>query len=349
MSCYLHRISHESEISYPLFDLGYLSIGWGDASYPDVLNATGDREAFRTALAKYGFTSKNIFYLQTFLGFQPGDTAVVPTYGSMFSVVKVTSTPEAVGMLMSFPKFYNPSNQEFYYSKDKKRFCTDFGGVTREYDIGFLVKFEVIHRDIPRTYADNELTKRMKFRGTTCNTDDLDRSIGKAISAKGPISLHGKIVSNVVDSVLEAIGSAIDDGKFERLIAWYLKRIGADEVFIPSKNESGKSDGADGDVVATFEQLKIRILVQAKHHDIGSETDDWAVQQISSYADQKSIDGYTDIPWVITTAKFSKTALQRAEDDQRNTRLIDGRGFSEMLINAGLSSVDAGLSQTWRS
>lgn len=38
MKYYLHRISHESNISYPLLDNGLLSIGWSDFSNREFLD-----------------------------------------------------------------------------------------------------------------------------------------------------------------------------------------------------------------------------------------------------------------------------------------------------------------------
>jgi len=35
MSYWLHRISHHAEVSHPLLERGYLSIGWSDFSKPD--------------------------------------------------------------------------------------------------------------------------------------------------------------------------------------------------------------------------------------------------------------------------------------------------------------------------
>lgn len=94
----------------------------------------------------------------------------------------------------------------------------------------------------------------------------------------------------MVESSLESINKIIDDrltpDKFEQLVKWYLKQIGASDVYIPSKNEKGKNDGADADVIATFENLKVRLIyVQVKYHK--GCTSDWAIKQISEYKVQK--------------------------------------------------------------
>ena len=51
------------------------------------------------------------------------------------------------------------------------------------------------------------------------------------------------------------------------------KKIGADQVRIPSKNEAIKSQYADGDIVAEFDVLEIVLAVQAKYHS--GKTDSW--------------------------------------------------------------------------
>ena len=37
---YLHRISHESEISYPLLERGFLTLGWEKFSDSSIVEAT---------------------------------------------------------------------------------------------------------------------------------------------------------------------------------------------------------------------------------------------------------------------------------------------------------------------
>lgn len=147
----------------------------------------------------------------------------------------------------------------------------------------------------------------------------------------------------MVESSLESINKIIDDrltpDKFEQLVKWYLKQIGASDVYIPSKNEKGKNDGADADVIATFENLKVIIYVQVKYHK--GCTSDWAIKQISEYKIQKENidDEYTYIPWVITSAeKYSKEAIQKAREV--NVRLIDKKEFARMLINNGLENIN---------
>lgn len=118
----------------------------------------------------------------------------------------------------------------------------------------------------------------------------------------------------------------------------FLKKIGASEAYIPSKNEPGKEDGADADVVAIFELFKVIIYVQVKHHD--GQTSDWAVQQIADYKKQmdQPDDSYTRLTWVITSAEFTNEAKSKAQAN--DVRLIDRYEFAEMMIDVGLEGIN---------
>ncbi len=124
------------------------------------------------------------------------------------------------------------------------------------------------------------------------------------------------VMEGCTDKVLELITEKLDPARLEKLIEWYFKRIGASSVDPPAKNESGKE--GDADIVATFEPIKTIIYVQAKHH-VGT-TDAWAVEQIASYVENKELgreDGYTRIPWVISTAlNFSTECRDKAKRHQ---------------------------------
>jgi len=157
----------------------------------------------------------------------------------------------------------------------------------------------------------------MKMRQTNANISDLKDSIENSIKNardNAPISLYGEIIEDMKEKVLAEINSKLSPEKFEKLVLWYLKKIGADEIKAPSKNESFKQDGADGDIIADFELLKVRILVQVKRHE--GETSDWAVKQIQKYSEQHKELGdgeYTYINWALTSAN-DFTQLKGSKD-----------------------------------
>jgi hypothetical protein len=226
--------------------------------------------------------------------------------------------------------------------KDGLLSCND-----KEIGLGFARKVRQIARDLSRSeFADAALTSRMKIRVTTSDISRLQNSVDRAVAAhrsNRPISLHTTLLEQHTKATLDVICRDLNDSKFEKLIAWYFRKVGATQVEIPAKNESGKE--GDADVVATFEPLRTIIYVQAKKHT--GKTNDWAVQQIKDYRDKKVAvlneanamdDGYSRIAWVISTAEFSPECSSLAK--QNKVLLLNGREFVQLLLNAGIEGLD---------
>ena len=139
----------------------------------------------------------------------------------------------------------------------------------------------------------------------------------------------------------QTIKSELNDDKFERLIEWYFKRIGATDVYRPAKNESGKE--RDADIVAIFEPIKTVFYTQIKYHS--GETDPWAVEQIKDYKSQKEKDEDNDcskIAWVISSCdSFSKEAVEYAKEE--NIQLFNGITFATMLLEAGIANLNGAI------
>lgn len=136
-----------------------------------------------------------------------------------------------------------------------------------------------------------------------------------------------------IPSIIAVIQKDLNENKMEELVVGYLRNIGASEVTIPSKNAK---ESGDCDVQARFDQLKLWVLVQVKHH-IGI-TNATAVQQIINYnsGDSEVLEGYSTVYWVVSSAEeFSKEAMELAE--KKGVTLINGGDFSEMLIKAGIN------------
>ena len=126
-----------------------------------------------------------------------------------------------------------------------------------------------------------------------------------------------------------------NDIRFENLVGWYLKSLGA-RVDTPSKNESKTEDG-DADKVGYFDSIKTAIMVQVKKHE--GMTDDWAVQQIKAYKTNHNYGDYHTQMWVISTCEeFSKEAKSMAEEEE--VRLINGIEFAKMILDAGLEGLN---------
>jgi len=206
-------------------------------------------------------------------------------------------------------------------------------------DLGFYRKVTPLAIRIPRDkYADQQLFSRMKIRQTNADITDIKASVDSAVSNfeyKKPINLKEQIVDETAPKLLELITNLTNDMKFEQLVKWYFKSIGASKVEIPSKNDSPTENG-DADVVAYFENIKTAIMVQVKKHR--DTTDDWAVQQIKGYEHNHNYGDYHTQMWVVSTCdQFSTIAINTAET--YGVRLINGIDFCKMILDAGLEGL----------
>lgn len=349
MNYWLHRISHHAEVSYQLLDRNYLTIGFSDFSNHDFINNVLKydtweerwKELERIFMEKWGCCPRIRHNLWRFIeGFKKGDWIIVPG-GGVFSIYEIVGEKPIPVSDLSFDDLKdwhgNPLViDEFIYRGEE------------EIDLGFCWKVKPIETNISRyNYADAPLTARMKIRQTNANIFDLEQSIKKAFNAfiiKKPINLHSKILEASIDNILATLKSELNPDKLELLVKFYFERIGASEVYIPSKNEPGKE--GDADVIAIFEHIKTIIYIQAKFH--GGKTNEWALQQIKDYKDDKESvnkldkevmdDDYSRISWVISTADgYTDEAYKLAREEK--IQLIDGKKFVTLLLEAGITNL----------
>jgi predicted Mrr-cat superfamily restriction endonuclease len=344
MNIWLHRISHHAEIAYPLLDNGLLSIGYSDFSKIDFIKDSCGKngwESFENYFNdEWGSRPKARYNLWRFVAeMGAGDLIVVPSWGTfgVFQLIEDSAKPVSEIELSEI--------KDWHGNKVNKKEDGLLYRTTGELiDLGFVRKVKLIKKDIPRyEYADAALTSRMKIRSTNADITDLKLNIEKALEGfkKGePLNIYSQIISKTRQSILDTIRAELTPDKFESLIKWYFQRIGASEVYIPSKNESGKE--GDADVVAIFEPIKTIIYLQVKFHT--GETSSWAIDQIKSYKDQKDTmdDGYSKISWVISSAdNFSKEAYDLAKEAK--VQLVDGKQFTTMLLEAGIVNLHKAL------
>ena len=80
-------------------------------------------------------------------------------------------------------------------------------------------------KDINRyEYADNALTRRLRFRGTNADISDLENSIRRSLAHyrnQKPLNLHSRIVEEMTERILDLICEELTPDKFESLIKWY--------------------------------------------------------------------------------------------------------------------------------
>ena len=338
---WLHRISHESGLSNLLLEQrDELSIGFSDFSDDKFLNRVlSHPDEFDSAIVEYGWESlpKSRFSLRRFLcEMKAGDYVLVPS-SYTFSVYEIIGdkpfSNESLETTDLCDVWGNPVSlmeDKYLHSKDKEN---------RIVDLGFYWKVKRVETNIPRAeYADQALISRMKARQTTLNINDLEHNILEAIQMfrkKTPINLHNLAIENMANQLLSLIQEKIDADKFEHLVEWYMKRIGANDTTIPAKNNS---EEGDADVIAYFEPIKTAILIQVKKHI--NNTDSWAVDQITAFRkNNKGLVDYSKLLWIISTCDdFTKDAKDKAQGE--NVRLINGRMFAEMLLDAGLKGLE---------
>lgn len=337
---WLHRVSHEWDVSYKLLEGGYLSIGWHALAGSGIEKsaADGDIQRFESLMTGHGYQiSRSRRSLWNFFCFSENDLIVVPLFNGEFSVFKVKGSPAPITELVGFADFT---------SEDGSRIIRDREGLLRRYenneivDLGFVVAVEAVKERLSRyEYADSRLTSRMKIRQTNADISELAVNVQTVIGSDSPLNLYAAVIEELADRLLDAIKAQLTPDKFELLIKWYFEKLGASRTLRPAKNSADKWDGADVDIVAEFDALKIVFYIQAKLHD--DVTSQWAVEQICKYKDQHELPSgeYTAIPWVISTDDaFSADAITMAQEN--NVRLVTGGDFSRMLIDAGITDIN---------
>ena len=346
---WMHRITHEREVKEALLsDEGLLLTGWGTMSNDSFLEkvfgkgkqdfdavyslATGGPDPYsgwkRTL-------PHNRFFLYMFLNeFKAGDYVIVPGPKD-FSVYEIVSdkpfSKEHIMEAISNPDKQNIIKEgEKYYRKDTRA----------ELELGFFWRVKPVELNISRElFAKDALRRRLKFQGTDNNITPLGQDVEDAIKRyrdNAPYQLKDEIVNGAWHIILEKVQSIASDSVFEKTVKYYLERLGATSVEIPAKTELSKEQG-DADVVAIFEALQVKIIVQVKHYL--KKVDVEAVKQI---LDAKSVyedSLYTVIPWVVAACDtFTDEAQMLAEEN--GVRLITGSEFARLLLDVGFGSFD---------
>ncbi len=340
---YLHRISHEGNVSYSLLKNSILTLGWSMFADSGILDAAREEgyPNFNPIAQSLGQESnRSRWSMWYFAKIDVGDKIVVPLYGGLFSVYEVVNIAQSISALEEeCPEIYGAWDGHKMVWKNHRIYdeVSD-----EQIDLGFFIKVKPIVSDVPRNYVTGKLVSRMKIQTTSADITDIGDHVEKAITVGKtgkPVSLYEQSIETLAKDLKKQIIGILDDIRFEKLIKWYVKKMGAEYSKIPAKNEPGKKDGADADIIAEFKSLKHIIYIQAKHHE--GETSDWAVHQIKEYFSQKSEGDpdYSYARWVISTCDSYSEAAEKAAKEY-NVRLIDGEEFARMLVDSGLLNVD---------
>ena len=338
---WMHRISHEGDVKQVLLNYeNILVTGWGRISTDNFLSQIKGKN--RTDFSniykqEFGFLTRNRYCLYMFLNeFKKGDYVVVPG-------LKDFSVYEIVGE--------EPISKEHLWehvnSSDAKNSITYSNGkyydkCGKELELGSFWQVKPISLNIERSsFASNNLQRRLKFQMTNISLSDLASDVETAIKAKGTgkvINLKDEIEDGTADIILNKLLSRINDSGFEKVVKWYLERLGATSASIPAKRNLSTSQG-DADVIALFDELRIALFVQVKQYN--NQVDKDALEQIvrayESYKDEYT--AYTPVLWVVTTCRsFSQDAQDYAIEN--NVRCIDGDEFARMILEIGINNLN---------
>ena len=337
---WLHKEKYEGDVAMPLLEKGYLCYGWlfiakefDDFSQWDRIEAK--------IFDEFKCRPRNRFCLKRFLyEMKRGDWVVVPRPGGEFSMYEITD--EKVYPFKNIP-------EEDVLSTNAKVVRLGDGFWKRkngaqDLDLGIFRRVKkVLDWSSKKDYIGARLTSRLKYQMANIGLDDLREEVEKAYDsarAQRKINVRNEILHNAPD-LLKSMKEALEPGKFEQLVGWYFKKMGATEVDIPSKNMSGKTDIEDVDVTAYFSQLRVCFHVQVKFHD--DISNEHAIEQVSKAKETghyEKDDSDVDIYWALTSADdFSVKAKQTATAE--NIRLVTGPEFMAMLLDVGIGDIDS--------
>ena len=334
---WMHRISLDRDIKQGLLDHDHLlATGWGNiASDSFLYQIKGKNRADFCALYEsvFGNLTRNRYCLFMFLNeFKKGDYVIVPGIKD-FSVYEIDGEePISKEHICDYT-----NNINIAFVNDK---CCNKSG--KELDLGFFWIVKPILLNIERNgFASNKLQRRLKFQMTNIGLTDLSADIEEAIKAKAngkTINLKDEIENETSSIILNKLLSRINDSGFEKVVKWYLNRLGATSTFIPAKRNLSTRQG-DADVIALFDELRVALFVQVKQYD--NQVEKSALEQVvhayESYREEYV--AYTPILWIVTTCKsFSQEAQDYANEN--NVRCIDGDEFARMILEIGINDLN---------
>lgn len=320
MNCWLHRISHFAQISNPLLEAGFLSIGFRAFSSDRFIDTAiaGKVDEFNDTFKRvWAGLPRSRWALWNFLNkMKKGDMVVVPGWGT-FSVYRIVGEkPLPLNAIKADLPKQDWMGNDIVWEDSEIEEADDI-------DIGFVWKVELA-------------------------ADDVEKSL-KAFGAGKPVNMRAALIDNATAEWKALIHEGLDCEKFTKLVEWYLKNIGADFAAIPSipsatipsipsasipaANTPSADQNCDADVVARFDNTKTYVNVLVKFYD--GTTPLWELNEIMDFAQtQADADEYHIVPWIITSADSCSNGA-RLVAKENNVRLICMDEFVRMLIGAG--------------
>ena len=353
MNYWVHRIASHKPIESVFFlEKKVLVTGYSDLAnetfLKNVLNTTNEDERkaivgseMETHWGK-AYPRKTPILLRFLHGFKKGDWVLLPLWTEFGIYELVSDKPSIIGDLEGSP-FVAKTGKES--SQKEGTFELRDGKLHKEdevIDLGFYWKVKpIVAWKLKADYWSPALKRRSDgIRFTTADINDVKGEVEETVLACNNENDNNLIGRNPFlkkgrSDILESMHSSLVPKTLEKLVKHYFKSIGATWVDMPAGNIQKKE--GDADVIAGFDSIKTTIYVQVKHHRAGSETDEWAVEQIRQYRDSKGqgAEDCTTGAWVVSTAEgFSEQAIKEARKE--DVQLIDGPTFADMLIRAGI-------------
>lgn len=166
MNYWLHRISYLENVSYPLLDKGYLSIGFSDFTDDKFLKKVSgqDWDYFEEQFDSiWEDRPRRRYSLWRFIAeMKKNDIVIVPNWWQSFSVYKIEETCAILPSSIQIEDNFKDWNDVKILQNKSKQLILE--GENEYLDIGFLRKVKPIAKEIPRyEYADAALTARMKI------------------------------------------------------------------------------------------------------------------------------------------------------------------------------------------
>lgn len=177
---WMHRISHEVNVSYSLLKKGYLTIGFAEfLDEYNIIEEIKTRELpylDELCLDRWGKKLRSRYGLLRFINFQVNDIVLLPR-GKKFGFFQIVETAQSIkelpidNFLGSDGKMVTKQNDLLYHNE-------------KTVDLGFFIKVIPITEFKLRTsYANSVLHYRMRYPQVNIEITDLTSSVVESLNA----------------------------------------------------------------------------------------------------------------------------------------------------------------------
>lgn len=225
-----------------------------------------------------------------------------------------------------------PSTDGFYIAKITSDIIYDETGCEEDFAWRRTVQW-LTRAPLPRSYAMNQLQRRLKVQQTCVNATDILNEILDASNRNTPISLSAELIEQTRTVVGKALRSAVNDRGLEDVIK-KLAAAGGAKTTIPAKNSQFEGDA---DVMAQYDlkianrETPVFVAYQVKQHD--GTSDSYGIEQLIKR--QASDERISYSCFVTTAADITPEAKEMA--DKNAIIVLTEKELVEWLLMAGLS------------